>query len=81
MTLKEWYEFNEPVNRFGDCFIRIGKRDSVSATDAILPDTLMAMQNAITLFGNFELRYISRGYSEQSEYYTIRFHLWTPEES
>lgn len=81
ITLKEWAEFNRPVNNQGDVIVRIFKHGSYTINDQVLC-SLMRLDNAVALFGDLELRKFSVGtipHETLETYSTIKVVLWAKE--
>ena len=81
LTLKEWAEFNGPVNNQGDVIVAILKHGSYNTDDRLLY-SLMRLDDAVALFGDLELRKFSVGTIPDEVlgmYNTIKVVLWTKE--
>lgn len=82
ITLKEWAEFNHPVNNQGDVIVAILPHESYNTDDRLLY-SLMRLDNAVALFGDLELRKFSVGtipHGSLGMHSTIKVVLWTKEE-
>ena len=81
MTLFDWYKFNEPALMQNDLIFTIYRAGSYYKDDIILPHTLMAIDNAIMLFGALELKHFRTTLiqNQGKDYYTIECLLWFKE--
>ena len=79
ITLKEWSEFNADIHNCGDWIVCLMKRGSYKKDDTILEATIRT-DNAIKLFGNWEMKKFMVGTYPNSEFHGLRILLWEPEE-
>ena len=79
ITLKEWSDFNSGICNYGDLIVCLMKRGSYNKDDTILEATIRT-DNAIKLFGNWEMKKFMVGTYPNSEFHGLRILLWEPEE-
>ena len=86
MTINKWYDFNKEALCICDCVIKVLKNGSRSNDDTMLPETLVKIDNAVKMFGEYEIIKHGLGvgsvpYSdpEDGSYHCLRFVLWAPE--
>ena len=80
ITLKEWSDFNAGIHNYGDWIVCLMKRGSYKKDDTILEATIRT-DNAIKIFGNWEIKKFMVGPYPNSEFYGLRILLWEPEET
>lgn len=84
MTLREWHDFNEPVLGIGTWVVCILKSGSYKRDDTIL-EARMDCDNAVSMFGKFELKRVQLSSDEDDCPRTLRVLLWAnvekPEEA
>jgi hypothetical protein len=73
MKLKEWIDFNKDVFN-GDLLITL-IRNSYKRDDLIL-ENYLSVDDAYTIFGNYELKRALIGHAEGSDHYAIKVILW-----
>ena len=79
ITLKEWADFNADIHNYGDWIVCLMKRGSYKKDDTILEATIRT-DNAIKLFGNWEMKSFMVGTYPNSGFHGLRILLWEPEE-
>ena len=80
ITLKEWADFNANIQNYGDWIVCLMKRGSYEKDDTILEATIRT-DNAIKIFGNWEMKMFMTGTYPNSEFHGLRILLWEPEET
>lgn len=73
MTLKKWFEANREFYN-GDLLVEL-LRNSYKKDD-IICEVCLSINDAIDIFGNYELKKFMCGHIEGREYYTLKVLLW-----
>lgn len=75
MKFKEWINFNES---FLNCDFVITVLNNSYDRKYLMLETLMNIQNAVKIFGEYQIKKFGIGCVEGSDYRTIKIVLWLP---
>lgn len=76
MTLKEWLKVNREFYN-GDLLVVLFKNNSYKSDD-IICELYLEIDDAIDIFGDYELKKFRCGHIENCDHYTVKVLLWKP---
>ena len=79
ITLKEWADFNADVQNYAEWIVCLMKHGSYNKDDTIL-EARIKTDNAIKLFGDWEIKKFMVEAYQNHEFCGLRILLWEPKE-